>query len=1036
MRRGPFVSAGVALLVAFCSPSSVPLKELWNACLAPLPLELSEALQISNLTVTQHGELLGSTYERRVFRLSSGSRKVEWLSTSGQPASESDELLVTQFTRDRHGPLFVVRHRSILTYENGRLVPSELRLGKQDRDRITIGEVFFASRGRVFASSNRGVLVHSKEGDLHVWHLLAGSSPATPGAGSISIYEAPDGTVYIGSFATGLSWIEEDGKGGSVLRKLPPADWPNDPGKVSRLAAYPGGGVLVLGDFGIYRLDEDRKPRLMLQLTTDERSGPPLPLRGSRLFMRDPGEGLGVGNRGNQGVTVIRLDELSPATFTNEKRSLSERAGRSISIIRPDIPVDELVGGDSDPIYAIPDENDRVGTPARPILVIDENAEVVRELLPGPGGFFRDGVLLADGSLLTYEEVSTSPQESFYRGRLFKGPRAEAVALTSSLLPPRLTSSGVVWDGRMILDDHALLELIRDGFADSVIKGPDIARVVPRNAPISFSWNISGRCAGGLYKERLNLKIGTWPFEQFVPVDEVRSSDDETTAFIKTTLSFPDFGRRQISLVVDPGQSDERTLGKPVVLDVGRPPLLDDFGKQVILAALIMHALIWFGLLAAAGRSKRAVELLFDDFWAKTGAHWYVFAVLALRTSPFMRRWCLGSYRAHLQALGEPRVAYVPVPLRKPDDSLIDDNQLLQLIDTDRRVWIQGRSGMGKSTLLQSMFESTASRIADSEVLPVPVHVRARDVGQIDSKRADALAVELLKLALEYADVRLMDPVLLRRVLESGDIVLMVDGVDEVSWGHLASSFARVFPRGRFVITSQAEPETEPSAWVVARLPASLQDHAQEILAGLLGPEKAERVMKRVWGSPAAAEIRSGYDISLLADLASAEAGEDALPASRFELYTAMVSIALQDRDSAARQRLAHFAWLQWLGIERSWPADDAAWKDVGVSDRYLIRHVGHERLEFRHDQMRSFLAAEHLAPFLRTPETLLHQIREDAVWRKRPSEQRDLWHFLLARDVEERVLEELMKFAEKSVEAYWLLAAAVVSRRGEAVIA
>lgn len=108
----------------------------------------------------------------------------------------------------------------------------------------------------------------------------------------------------------------------------------------------------------------------------------------------------------------------------------------------------------------------------------------------------------------------------------------------------------------------------------------------------------------------------------------------------------------------------------------------------------------------------------------------------------------------------------------------------------------------------------------------------------------------------------------------------------------------------------------------------------------------------------------SGCDLRLLADLAAVDPAHAALPAGRVALYRAMLARAIgPDGQPLALEGLKRLAWTMVMQRRRRIVLDDEKALGVGTLSALereglrIVRSIGAER-EFRHDQMRAFLAA------------------------------------------------------------------------------
>ena len=194
----------------------------------------------------------------------------------------------------------------------------------------------------------------------------------------------------------------------------------------------------------------------------------------------------------------------------------------------------------------------------------------------------------------------------------------------------------------------------------------------------------------------------------------------------------------------------------------------------------------------------------------------------------------------------------------------------------------------------------------------VPLPIALRDFAQVAVPTApEEWLFDLAGRRLEAAGLRVEDARLLRGMLTAGYWVLVLDGANEVDDKGAAQQFARRFPQVGMLVTSQAEPRAEAAGlFEVWRLPEDIRAATGSLLKLYLGPERGAEVRRRMEAAPIAADIRSGYDVRLVADLVAAGADPWALPATRVELYDAMLKPAGKDYAVAELCRVAWGAWV------------------------------------------------------------------------------------------------------------------------------
>jgi hypothetical protein len=188
------------------------------------------------------------------------------------------------------------------------------------------------------------------------------------------------------------------------------------------------------------------------------------------------------------------------------------------------------------------------------------------------------------------------------------------------------------------------------------------------------------------------------------------------------------------------------------------------------------------------------------------------------------------------------------------------------------------------------------------------------------------------------------------------------------------------------------------------------------LLALWLGVKKGEILSRRIVAEGLFRTLVSGYDLRLLADLAAMDTEHVALPGDRVALYRAMLARAIgPDGHPLALEGLKQLAWTMMIQRRRRIVPDYV--KALGVSTLSalereglrIVRSLGAE-YEFRHDQMRAFLAALWLVE--ETPTLpALQKIATDA-FRLNRRDQEELWGFVAPLLTSNTDLETLWRFA------------------------
>jgi hypothetical protein len=300
-----------------------------------------------------------------------------------------------------------------------------------------------------------------------------------------------------------------------------------------------------------------------------------------------------------------------------------------------------------------------------------------------------------------------------------------------------------------------------------------------------------------------------------------------------------------------------------------------------------------------------------------------------------------------------------------------------------------------------------------------------------DANRPESWVLEIVRRRLEQYGFTTRDLGLVDALLKAGGIAVALDGTNEVDRDHALAAFASQFPQARLLITSQAIPRrlAGDERWEVWELPEDIGRLRDRLLALWLGTEKGAILSRRIAAEGLSRTLVSGYDLRLLADLAAVDTQHAALPGDRVALYRAMLARAIGlDGQPLPLEELKQLAWTMMIQRRRRIVPDDV--KALGVTTLSalereglrIVRSVGAE-YEFRHDQMRAFLAALWLVE--ETPTLpALQKIATDAFGLNR-RDQEGLWGFVAPLLTSRADLEALWRFAnDDPIERAILLAA------------
>jgi hypothetical protein len=219
--------------------------------------------------------------------------------------------------------------------------------------------------------------------------------------------------------------------------------------------------------------------------------------------------------------------------------------------------------------------------------------------------------------------------------------------------------------------------------------------------------------------------------------------------------------------------------------------------------------------------------------------------------------------------------------------------------------------------------------------------------------------------------------------------------------------------------------------WEVWELPEDISGLRDGLLALWLGAEKGATLSRRIVAEGLSRTVVSGYDLRLLADLAAVDPEHAPLPNDRVALYRAMLARASgPDGQPLRLEGLEQLAWTMVTQRRRRILPDDEKMLEAGTLNALeregvrIVRSFGAEH-EFRHDQMRAFLAALWLVEETPTMPALQKTATDAGVFGLNRRDQEELWSFAAPLLTSNADLEGLWRFAnDDPVERGILLAA------------
>ena len=454
-------------------------------------------------------------------------------------------------------------------------------------------------------------------------------------------------------------------------------------------------------------------------------------------------------------------------------------------------------------------------------------------------------------------------------------------------------------------------------------------------------------------------------------------------------------------------------IGSRIDFTLADPGFWERWGKMLKLLGAVgstVYVVAFLSVLGLAHRSARWSRVLMDSVWAK----WLTWPFFLLRHFPAVQRWVLEpffqSVRTELQKRSPP--AYLDPPAAGPVGNVLVASALLPALATQPRLWLQGKSGMGKSAVYSAWERAyfagddctTLARAAAKYgfiLITVPVRHYAT-VAPSEPKRPESWLEDVILRRLVEFDMALEDPSIVRAMLRAGHIAIALDGTNEADRNDAIAAFARTYRMVRIIATSQSG-VTE--GWEVWRLPTDINAQRSGLLRlpDWLGEEKGALLDQRISTIPAQV-ITSGYDLRLVADLAKDNPSQTKLPDGRVALYRAVLDKAVMpDGERIDLVPLRKLALALIVSGRREMYEDEVARLGTGVADALthersmrITRRAG-KNWEFRHDQMRAYLAAAALVEDSPTLQQLIAQTTEGGMFRLRRDDQEAVWGFVAA---------------------------------------
>ena len=547
---------------------------------------------------------------------------------------------------------------------------------------------------------------------------------------------------------------------------------------------------------------------------------------------------------------------------------------------------------------------------------------------------------------------------------------------------------------------------------------------------IFFEWSLRHPCQDalpqyGLFQMRIDGR------EEAVPLVSAKHSADAKEFTVSSGRTLIDLaGDTTFNAVLyyrsDPNSKEwKEVAGSTTVIKVGWgvKDYIFDFARTYGGWVAIGHAGIFTALLLAARRSRKAWRIVTDPEWGRLG----IYFRFLLRHSPTIQRWILTLWFDEIRSDSKAE-NYLPVPLSGPQGATTSSSELIAHLGPKRHIWLQGRVGMGKTQLINEIvaqyfcnrnLKSLAQAYARYGLVPIKVVLRNYADVPVPKDSPEEWLFDLAGRTLESKRLCIEDRALLKSILMSGYFVLVLDGANEVDDHGAIQQFAQRYPDIGLLVASQTDPSGGSKLFEEWMLPSDIRGATQPLLELFLGPQKGSATFDAIEESPVSYDIKSGYDVRLLADLVEAGMASDTLPSHRLGLYEAMLdSVQTKSEFDYQIADLCKVAWICWSSGRRDLIAgeniSDNLLQPLFAEGVRIVRSEDGRGFVFRHDQMRGYLAAAWAALHEVSPIDLFKQSPD--IWRLKRSDQQEVWEFF-AEMIEPEVGVKLLEWSTLEAE-------------------
>ncbi|NEH58113.1 hypothetical protein GR198_20520 [Rhizobium leguminosarum] len=563
-------------------------------------------------------------------------------------------------------------------------------------------------------------------------------------------------------------------------------------------------------------------------------------------------------------------------------------------------------------------------------------------------------------------------------------------------------------DHEYIIYNHGLIRrvVLSRPLEDPILANRgNIERLPPQDVPVQVRWRFKHPCVRGLSSFDLLLKVfndkGDEPFE--APLRLEKFGDDKGTWISATAnAKFDTPGTWRVELVGEVEGGEELLASEEVRISFSWWDLLARWWKIIAFILVALYVITFVAIFYLAHYRSWALRVLTDPVWAKL-AVWPFFALRHLR---FAQQWVFAPYFNNIRKLkASDAPSYLQVAATGLDKEIRDASELIERLASKRLVWLHGGPGMGKSLIFRiwthryfSEQKNFVAAVKSFGFILIPILMRDyADVPEKADQRSEWF-VEIVKRQLIAYDLRIEDIGLLKAMLSSGRFALALDGLNEADRDGALAEFVAAYPRVKIIATCQSLPTADFELW---SLPKNISVLTQGLLQLWLGEREGDRIYRNLGEKKGLDYLMSGYDVRLIADLASKSTDMAINIASRIDLYRSVLKLATDDSgEPMDLSALKRTAWEMLLDGRRQFSVGERQTLGEMEVERLcadgirILRRLG-DRFEFRHDQMRSFLASLQLVEENPNIDAVIARLEKSEVWSCNRRDQEEIWRFV-----------------------------------------